>query len=138
MTPVQGTHSYCVYGINVGVGSNDLIGCRTATVNGNPIGYQDPLLASGPPTVVHGWAYDPDAPTASIYVDVYVDGPHFVAHVPTTVMRADVNAAKGITGTHGFSATVPSLAGTHTYCAYGINVGPGANALLQPCWNTMN
>jgi hypothetical protein len=138
VTPVQGTHSYCVYGINVGAGGNDLIGCRTATVNGNPIGYQDPLLASGPPTVVHGWAFDPDAPTASIYVDIYVDGTTFVAHVPTTVPRPDVNAVEGITGTHGFSATVPSLPGMHQYCVYGINVGPGVNTLLQPCWNTLN
>lgn len=138
VTPVQGTHRYCVYGINVGVGTNDLIGCRTATVDGLPIGYQDPLRASGPPTVVHGWAYDPDAPTTSISVDVYVDGTTLVAHVPTSVMRADVNRIKGITGTHGFSATVPSLPGMHTYCAYGINVGPGVNTLLKPCWNTMS
>lgn len=138
VTPVQGTHTYCVYGINVGAGTNALIDCRTVTVNGNPVGYQDALLANGPPTVVHGWAFDPDAPTTSIYVDVYVDGTTFVAHVPTTVARPDVNQVFGITGTHGFSATVPSLKGFHTYCVYGINVGPGVNTLLEPCWLTFN
>jgi len=64
-------------------------------------------------------------------VHVYVNGV-FRAALAANVNRPDVGAAYPAYGAnHGFSST-GAIAGTagNTVCAYGINVGPGSNALL--------
>lgn len=85
-----------------------------------------------------GYAYDPNAPESSIYVDLYIDGPpdsgapgfRVVANGP----RPDVNTALGITGAHGYSFTLPAqfLGAAHTVYPYGISLFGQANRFLAP------
>lgn len=86
-----------------------------------------------------GWAFDQSDPSVSINLHAYVydattnallDIHVILANLP----RADVNSFFGITGQHGFSMELKGL-----YCGkqirvnlYGINVGCGANTLLNP------
>ena len=103
--------------------------------NRSPIGdFNDVTDAA----VAWGWAFDPDSPSTSIAVHIYIDGPAGDPDadgfsVPTNVNRSDVNSAYGISGTHGFSWLVPAPynAGTHTFYVYGINAQGGSNPQLS-------
>lgn len=124
-----GTHQVCAYGISVGLGLNGQLGCRTVTVIGNPIGNLDRLAYSPNGLRASGWALDPNT-VSPINVHIYVDG---VAKAVVTASSARPDIARafpGYGGSHGFASTVPIGGGTHTVCAYGINVAVGANALL--------
>lgn len=123
----QGKHTVCLYGINVGAGSNALIGCREVVVtNPAPIGRVDSARATAPDQItVSGWALDPDT-TASIDVHVYVDGA-YVARARADGARADVGRAYGLGDAHGYELTLPATAGTHRVCVFGINVPKGSN-----------
>ena len=126
-----GVHSVCAYGTNVGPGANNQLGCRTVVIpSGPPFGSLDGVSAGPGSVSVAGWAIDPD--TASpIQVHVYVDGQGFNLG-PVSVARADVGSAyPGFGPNHGYYATLGGIApGVHNVCAYGINVGPGANNQL--------
>ena len=93
-----------------------------------PAGSLDAVTVSGGSAVVAGWAFDPGSPGTSIQTHVYVNsaGYPFVANQA----RADVNAAFGITGAHGFGMTVPLQPGSNNVCAYAIGVASGNNVLL--------
>lgn len=124
-----GTHNVCVYGINVGVGNNALIGCRQVTVVTNPIGSFDAALPTIDGVNIMGWALDPFT-TDPIGVHVYVDN-LFAGGLDADMSRPDVGQAyAGYGSDHGFNHFVPVSAGTHTICTYGINKGPGDNALI--------
>ena len=124
-----GSHQVCVYGINVGVGANSLIGCREVTVpSGAPFGALDVATSEPGSIQTAGWAIDPDT-AASIPVHVYVDG----VGTATTAdgVRPDVGAAfPGYGSAHGFGLQTLTGAGDHTVCAYAINAGPGDNSLI--------
>jgi hypothetical protein len=87
---------------------------------------------------VNGWTIDPDAPTSSGQVHVYVDGPagsgaRGVA-VPAAVDRPDVAAAfPGAGPAHGYSTAIGGIApGPHKIWVYLINIaGGGSNRLLR-------
>ncbi len=89
-----------------------------------PLGSLDVLLAEGNRVRAIGWAYDPDEPATAIQVAAYVDGVG-VGWFPTGQGRPDVNAAFGISGSHGFDLSVPVAWGEHTVDLYAINVGGG-------------
>ena len=130
LTASGGSHQVCAFGINVGAGSNSVLGCRTVVVpGGNPIGSMDSATGASGGVSVSGWAIDPDT-ASSIQVHVYVDG----AAVVTTASqsRPDVGGAyPGYGANHGYSAVAPAAPGTRTACAYGINVASGSvNSLL--------
>jgi len=93
-----------------------------------PVGSLDAVTVSGGSAVVAGWAFDPGSPGTSIQTHVYVNsaGYPFVANSA----RADVNAAFGVTGGHGFGVTVPLQPGSNNVCAYAIGVASGNNVLL--------
>ena len=104
----------------------------------DPIGSLD--LAQGAVggfIAVNGWTLDPDAPTTSGSVHVYIDGPagsgaRGVA-VPAAVVRPDVAAAHpGAGPAHGFSTAIGGISpGPHKIFVYLINVaGSGSNPLL--------
>ena len=61
-------------------------------------------------------------------MDIYVNGVgvRFAADKP----RADVNAAMGVSGQHGFSGSVPLQAGANSVCVYAIGVIAGNNPFL--------
>lgn len=124
-----GSHQVCAYGINVDVGANSLLGCRTVVVpGGSPFGSLDVVTAGVGVVSVAGWAIDPDT-AASIAVHVYVDGSGVALAAGGS--RPDVAGAfPGYGAAHGFAATIPAARGPHQVCAYGINIGAGTNALI--------
>ena len=129
-----GTHTVCVYGINIGPGSNTLLGCRVADVSVNPFGDLNSLSLTGPNQInVDGWAIDPDTANP-INVHFYVDG-RYKTNVNANVNRPDVGVAYPFyNGEHGYSTNVSDVApGEHTVCAYGINVDAGDTNPLLGC-----
>ncbi|GAA4485366.1 hypothetical protein [Microbacterium panaciterrae] len=130
--PIWGTVSVCAYGINVGAGNNQLLGCvSTSSFGGSPFGAVDDVSAGKGTVSVSGWAFDPDT-TDPIAVHVYVGG----AGTPTVanLSRSDLARVIPQYGTnHGYQATVNAAPGNQTICIYGINVSTGTNSLLAPC-----
>jgi hypothetical protein len=127
-----GNQQVCLYSLNVGAGSNVLTGCVNLSVPSTaPIGTLDSAVASPGAITVSGWSIDPKT-AASIAVHVYVD----TAGIALTAnsSRVDVgNAYPGYGNAHGYSATIPAGAGTHTVCAYGINSAAGGTNSLLGC-----
>jgi hypothetical protein len=121
-----GTRTVCVYGINTGRGSNQLLpGCRSVRSLGNaPTGSFEVATGGVGSVDVRGWALDGDT-AASIPVDVYVGG--VGRRISASTTRSDVARVWPAWGAqHGFGTTIPAPKGTHTVCAYAINVGAGA------------
>lgn len=125
-----GAQEVCVYGINVGPGTNVQLGggCRSVTVqSGSPVGIVDSVVAAGGAITTTGWALDPDT-VKSIPVHVYVDSAGLAYAADQN--RPDIAAAyPGYGSAHGYSTSVKASPGLHTVCVYGINSGPGANSL---------
>ena len=114
----DGPHTVCAYALNAGAGTvNPQLNCLSVTVSGAAIGYVDRVSGEPTRTLVRGWAADPDSPTTSLPVHVYVDG-QFATQTTADLQRDDVNAATGLAGRHGFSVAVPTSPGQHTVCAY--------------------
>lgn len=131
-----GLHSVCIYGVNVGPGSNSLIGCRSVSVaqtGSNPQGGVNEMniTSTRDGVFIRGFVFDADT-TAPILADVWVNG----AYRTTLVAdgdRPDVQAAFPAQGAkHGFSTTIGLGLGSNQVCVYGINVGGGTiNTLLE-------
>jgi hypothetical protein len=122
-----GRHTVCAYGINLGPGTNRLLGCTTPE-GATPIGNNEGVVAAAGGNHVKGWAIDPDI-SAPIKVHVYIDGGINGAYT-ADLDRPDVGAAYPSYGSaHGFDAPIP--AGSHQVCVYAINdVAPGPNILI--------
>jgi hypothetical protein len=95
----------------------------------SPIGHLDAATGSQLTATVSGWALDPSSPTTSIDIHIYVNqvGVARSANKP----RADVNAALGVYGQHGFTEQVPLRPGANNVCVYAIGTSGGNNALIQ-------
>jgi hypothetical protein len=128
-----GPHSVCAYGINVGVGSNALVGCKPFVTPTAPIGTLDVASTRYDVVRVRGWALDPNT-ADPVAVRVYVDG---VAKTAATasVARPDIGGAYPAYGpNHGFDIADMKLAnGAHQVCAYAINLGIGAANTTLGC-----
>lgn len=124
-----GLHNFCLYGINIGAGSNGLIGCRSANVASDPIGSFDSVVQAPGGVVISGWTLDyqtEDPLTGHVYVDNV-----FSREIYADLSRPDIgNAFPEFGEDHGFEDYVPVAPGAHTVCVYAINEGPGANALV--------
>ncbi len=94
-----------------------------------PAGHVDAVRVSGLSAFVQGWAVDPNNPSVSIPVHVYVGSAGYA--FTANRARADVNRVLGVTGNHGFSNTVPLKSGANNVCVYGIGVKPANNKLLS-------
>ena len=93
--------------------------------NPAPVGYYDSLSC----VYAQGWAFDPSVSSQSIRVDVQVDGTTRIWQT-TNVYRPDVNAAFGISGTHGFQDDISawvSDGGTHTVEPFAIDIDSSGN-----------
>jgi len=110
---------------------------RTNTAN--PIGNLDSSVSNATGKVtVRGWSFDPNYPTTSNNVHIYIGGssgqPGAVGYDigAANLTRPDVELAHPYAGSlHGFETTLTtSITGTTQVCAYGINVGQGNNAML--------
>jgi len=131
-TPKRGAQPVCVYAINVGLGANVFLGCKTVTIaDPNPLGSFD-LAASQPGQVrVAGWGFDPNSPTGTLTVRAVVGDTE--QHATTaTGLRPDVGAAfPGVGDHHGFDTTFETpKRGVQPACIYAINDGPGADVFL--------
>ncbi|MSW63698.1 MAG: hypothetical protein F2825_02275, partial [Actinobacteria bacterium] len=96
-----------------------------------PLGRLDSAVAeTGDRIRVTGWAVDPDTANP-ISVHLYVDGSYAGVYT-ADVDRPDIASTLPAFGNrHGFSVPVTVSQGTHSVCAYGINVGaPAANPSL--------
>jgi uncharacterized protein with LGFP repeats len=133
-----GAHTLCTFALNAGYGGeNPILACSQVAVTmraWEPIGNVDGVSAVGGGQVeVSGWAVDPDAGPSSSPVHLYVDG-QFRTAVTAAGPRPDVAAlfpAAG--GGHGFTTRLTVGSGTHTVCAYGINVGFGQENPMIAC-----
>jgi GH25 family lysozyme M1 (1,4-beta-N-acetylmuramidase) len=127
-----GAHQVCVWAINIGPGTNAVIGCSTVNVvSAQPFGALDRVAGGFGSIELAGWAVDPDTP-AAVPIHVYVDGVGR-ANTPADASRPDVSAAiAGVGPAHGFSISIPDVAaGNRTVCAYAINIaGQGTNEPL--------
>jgi hypothetical protein len=126
-----GTHNVCAFALNVGAGTNSLLGCRSVTVRaGDPWGSVDNVQMNGPGTIgISGWAIDPDT-SNPLVVHVYVNGA-FAAGTGATDSRPDVGGAfPGYGNNHGYHLTVNAAGADNQVCVFAINSGPGNNTLL--------
>jgi hypothetical protein len=130
-----GSHSVCVYAINVGAGSeNPMLGCRSITVNTashSPVGALSAATVAGRTATIRGWMVDPDAPTSAGSVHVYVSnwGATALAAASSTSATRPY-AVFGVDSKHGYNLPLTLDAGSYDVCAYGINTGAGSNTLL--------
>jgi hypothetical protein len=131
-----GERLVCVYANNVGYGSGaPRLGCWRGTVPGSaPVGNHDEVVASGGTVTARGWALDEDAITEPVRVHVYVDGV-IKAAVTANQSRPDIATAfPGAGPNHGWTAGSMSIpSGTHTVCAYAIDLAGGGGNTALPC-----
>ena len=101
--------------------------------NSDPIATLDSITTGNHTITIRGWAFDPDTPSASIGVHIYIGGSagdsNAEVHIFTAnTSRPDVNSAYGISGDHGFEITIPTLkSGTQAVHIYAINSESGNN-----------
>ena len=123
----QGTHTFCAYAINVGLGNaNSPTVCQTLTLNFNPTAAITGVSQSPGGVRMTGWATDPNT-SGPVTVVVSVDG--------TTTGQFLANSASSAAPGHGFVAWIRAGQGTHTFCASAINVGLGNANSPQVCQN---
>jgi hypothetical protein len=120
----------CAYGINVGPGSNALLGCRRIRPSGgpelSPRGSLDAAIASPGLVQLKGWAGDPDGDRTT-QLRVYYDG-KLVAEKTANLPRPDVQRALPAVGpTTGFNVALPIAPGAHQICVYSQNTGPAGS-----------
>ncbi|MDJ0377159.1 hypothetical protein [Cryobacterium sp. PH31-L1] len=129
----EGVHEICLYGINIGSGTNVQFGCYSVSIpiaeRGRvPVGVLEAVSPVAGGVNIVGWALDPDTANP-ITVDVKVDGIGSVYQANKA--RTDLGAAwPGYGGNHGFAEVVAVAAGPHEVCAYARNSGPGVNTVL--------
>lgn len=101
-----------------------------STTAHNPVGHLDKAAAmAGHKLYLAGWAYDPDATSTPLRIDIYVDG-HIYGNYRTPMNRADVAAAKHVGADQGWATTLGLTAGRHYVKIYAINVGAGSSTLI--------
>jgi hypothetical protein len=86
--------------------------------------------------IASGWAQDPDAPTASVDVHVYIDGPAGAGGTFIRAVTASVPRSAPGAGPHGFRFSIPSRyrdGAAHPLFVYGIDTSgaPADNTLLS-------
>jgi len=126
-----GPHTVCVYGINVGAGTNALIDCVDTTVSNAPFGALDGTARSGTLATVSGWVIDPTTFFAA-RVRVTVDGA--LATIQSAeLLRPDLPLVFPLFGgEHGYLVAVAVPPGPHTICVVGLG-GPGAPSTGLGC-----
>jgi hypothetical protein len=113
----QGTHTFCVYAVNLGLGTaNSPQVCRSLALDFNPTVAVTGITQSTNGVRMTGWASDPNT-SNPVTVVLSVDG--------TTTGQIVANASSSVAPGHGFVGWIRAGQGTHTFCAYALNVGLG-------------
>jgi hypothetical protein len=126
----EGPTQICVIAHNVRWGHDRTVGCKSITLDYDPVGAITALTQVPGGVRVDGWSTDPDDPDATIAVAVY-DGKKRLG-------ATTANAAGKVKNGHQFSATYQLPEGTHTICVRGTNVDYGKNAQLACDTITLN
>jgi hypothetical protein len=113
-----------------------VVGANPPVGDASPTASFDSGTLSGATYSVSGWAFDPNSPQQPIHVDVYdrrPDRSQVGVRLSTGGSRPDVARIYPGTGQNaGFSGSLQLAGrGTHSVCAYAINVGAGANRLFH-------
>jgi hypothetical protein len=99
------------------------VSARIAPPSGSPIGNLERFSLSGDVLSVVGWTFDPDNPSATVPIDLLIDGIPAVEW-PASGVRGDVGAVYPAAGAnHGFSATHQLPLGEHSICVVALNIG---------------
>ena len=98
----------------------------------HPDGRLDSAKISGGTVTVTGWALDPSNPTTASSVQVTDNGRAATGWTTTTVNRADVNAALGLPGTHGYQTRITLPSGAHRLCISAATITAGRPAATTP------
>ena len=128
----NGTHTVCVYAINLPVGPNTVMGCHTVTVQAPmanpPVGVIDSVTGANGAINAKGWAFDWDT-TAPIPVHMYVDGVGYAfnADQPSPAVNG---MFPSVGPNHAYDLTVTAGPGSHDVCLYAINLPSGPNTVL--------
>ena len=126
-----GVHEVCVTAIDLGVGRDRALGCRTITVPGGaPFGFLDLVQGSAGRARVVGWAIDPDA-DAPVTIKVTRAAVQ-LANGTATASRPDVGAVfPGYGAEHGFdlSFDVPGGPGASTVCVVAVDIAGNTTTL---------
>jgi hypothetical protein len=141
----RGGHDDTYGGTTINIDS-DYVDGATVGVGTPPVGESDPigkLEITGSPAKgqlrVAGWAFDPDAPTETLGINVVVGGREGDKGVETyelgqiaNLERPDVAAAHKLAGPfHGFDNQITTIkSGPEPVCVYAVNVALGGNRLL--------
>ena len=120
-------HTFCVYAINVGPGSNNTtLGCKTVpfgTSIADPQGNLEAITTTPGFARLQGWAGDGDAVDATP-VRVVEDGQIWESR-DAMLDRPDVHAAfPAFHNSGGFDITLPVIPGPHIFCVDLGNRGP--------------
>jgi cell wall-associated NlpC family hydrolase len=140
-TLANGAHRVCTTAINLAVGVNKLLGCRSVWVGPppptaaeiaaqSPVGALESARAAGSSSIqLTGWASDPNSLATSLKVVAYLDG-SAAATVTAAVPRPDLVTSKHTGPAAGYSFTIPAGTGTHNVCMWAVNIGVGVNKYL--------
>lgn len=142
----RGGHDETYGGVTINIDNNYLdgptFGSGTAPVAGagDPVGGLDFAGSPIPGQVrIKGWALDVDALTATLGIKAFVGGRAGTARAVEYGLGEIANQPRnGIGGkyrgagpNHGFDVTFATMkSGPQSVCVYGVNTGPGADALL--------
>lgn len=127
----RGTSSVCAYAIDdFAPDRNRFLGCRTVSVpTGVPFGNLESVTRVPGGLMFAGWAIDPDT-AGPVEINLWSSG-QFLGWGSASGYRPDVEAVFPAYGAqHGYSVTAAIGPGTHTICAYGINVPNGPHRAL--------
>ena len=129
-----GNRQVCVYAINVGLGDNVQLACRTVNVATPvdrglpPMGALDAITVDGPTITASGWAIDPDT---ALPIRVRMDAGGAQSTTVADALRPDVDAAfPGYGAAHGFTARLTLSGGTYNVCLTALNTGSGSDTTL--------
>ncbi|HEX2904045.1 MAG TPA: hypothetical protein VHO01_11375 [Jatrophihabitans sp.] len=102
--------------------------CALNSAGHEPAGRIYTATTSSSAVAITGGALDPDLRTAPIYVDLYelTGRKTFIGRYLANQTNASAAAVWYRLGQHSFTARFTAGAGTHTYCAYGLNIRYGS------------
>lgn len=137
----NGSHTVCAVAINLGVGANKAVGCKSVQVGPpsqsateiaahSPSGALESATAVGSTAVrIVGWASDPDNRATALKVVGYLDGSS-AATVSANVARPDLVSNQHTGPAAGYAFSVGANTGSHLLCVWAVNIGVGANRYL--------
>lgn len=139
----RGGHNETYGGVAINIDNNYVdgatVGAGAPAAGDDPIGWLDLVGAQAGQVRVKGWAFDPNKPTETLSVSVFVGGragsPNALEYnlgAAANRSRTDILGEYPEAGPlHGFDARIPTVkSGPQPVCVYAADVGPGSDRLL--------